>query len=557
MPPKEAFYSRLHKKGITDAQYEYAQEVWNAFNCKTFKDYHDVYLATDVLLLADCMQEFRRTSYKTYGLDPLWYYSSPGLFWDALFKVTKQELELITDLDMLLFVEKGMRGGISMVSIREAIANNEHCKHYNSEQLKSWILYLDANNLYGWAMLQHLPIGNFKWLVEAEFMNLKSQLEKGAIKDDADTGYILEVDPNYPKELHPKHTDYPLAVESLEVPREWVSPYTEELIQRKGGKHLSVKKLIPNLYDKKKYVLHYRNLQYYLSQGMVLEKIHRVISFDQKAWMKPYIELNTYLRTLATTAFEKDFYKLANNAVFGKSMENLRKRQRVELVQPETNPKKYRKLIADPLFKGRKIFSDNLVAVHIKKGLIRMERPIYVGFTVLELSKLCMYQFYYDILKEKYGENVELAYTDTDSLLVKITTENIYKDMVKMADHFDFSDYPKDHEVIKSLPEDQWITTNGKRVLKNKKVPGLFKDELNGKVISWFIGLKPKMYSFIKAGEDSNNPKDGGRKAKGVPKSIVQNEFTHERYRRVLYEKRLDDIVKFNTIRSEYTQWKL
>jgi len=195
---------------------------------------------------------------------------------------------------------------------------------------------------------------------------------------------------------------------------------------------------------------------------MVLEKIHRVISFDQKAWMKPYIELNTYLRTLATTAFEKDFYKLANNAVFGKSMENLRKRQRVELVQPESNPKKYRRLIADPLFKGRKIFSENLVAVHIKKGLIRMERPIYVGFTVLELSKLCMYQFYYDILKEKYGENVELAYTDTDSLLVKITTENIYKDMVKMADHFDFSDYPKDYEVIKLLLENQWITSNGK-----------------------------------------------------------------------------------------------
>jgi len=220
-------------------------------------------------------------------------------------------------------------------------------------------LYLDANNLYGWAMLQHLPIGNFKWLAEYEFGNLKSQLEKGSIKDDADTGYMLEVDLKYPKELHPKHTDYPLAVESLEVPREWVSPYTEELIQRKGDKYLSMKKLIPNLHDKKKYVLHYRNLQYYLSQGMVLEKIHRVISFDQKAWMKPYIELNTYLRTLATTAFEKDFYKLANNAVFGKSMENLRKRQRVELVQPETNPKKYRKLIADPLFKGRKIFSDN------------------------------------------------------------------------------------------------------------------------------------------------------------------------------------------------------
>src|SRR6266536_357468 len=223
-----------------------------------------------------------------------------------------------------------MRGGISMVSLREAIANNEHCKHYNSEQLKSWILYLDANNLYGWAMLQHLPIGNFKWLAEYEFGNLKLQLEKGSIKDDADTGYMLEVNLKYPKELHPKHTDYPLAVESLEVPREWVSPYNEELVCKNGGKYLNTKKLVPNLYDKEKYVLHYRNLQYYLSQGMVLKKINRVILFDQKAWIKPYIELNTYLRTQATTVFEKDFYKLANNSVFGKSMENLRKRQKVE-----------------------------------------------------------------------------------------------------------------------------------------------------------------------------------------------------------------------------------
>ena len=111
------------------------------------------------------MQEFRCTSYKTYGLDPLWYYSAPGLFWDALFKVTGQKLELITDMNMLLLVEKGMRGGISMVSLREAIANNEYCKYYNSDQLKSWILYLDANNLYGWAMLQYLPIGNFQWLL--------------------------------------------------------------------------------------------------------------------------------------------------------------------------------------------------------------------------------------------------------------------------------------------------------------------------------------------------------------------------------------------------------
>jgi hypothetical protein len=547
LPSKEEFYSKLHKKGITDEQYNYAQKVWHATKCKTFKDYHDVYLATDVLLLADCIQEFRRVSYETYGLDALWYYSAPGLFWDALFKVTKQRLELMTDLNMILFIEKGMRGGISMVSLREAIANNEYCPNFNPSDPKSWILYIDANNLYGWAMMQCLPTGNFQWLTEYEINNLKFN----DIKSDAKTGYILEVDLKYPKELHPKHTDYPLAPESLEVPREWVGEYTESLIKRNGGKYIDVKKLVPNLHDKKKYIIHYRNLQYYLSQGMILEKIHRVISFDQSAWMKPYIEFNTRLRAKATTTFEKDFYKLANNSVFGKSMENLRKRQKVELIQPQTNPKRYRKLIADPLYKGRKIFYDNLVAVHLKKAVIKMERPIYIGFSVLELSKLCMYQFYYDILKMRYGDNVELAYTDTDSLLVKITTENVYKDLTEMAEYFDFSDYPKDHEIIKSLPENQWITNGTKRELKNKKIPGLFKDEYNGKIIVEFIGLKPKMYSILLSNEDSRNPKHGGRKAKGVPKSIVKSDFTHERYKKVLHEEILNDTVKFNTIRSE------
>src|SRR6266516_1514472 len=258
--------------------------------------------------------------------------------------------------------------------------------------------------------------------------------------------------------------------------------------------------------------------------------------------MKTYIELNTGLRTKATTEFEKDFYKLMNNSVFGKSMENLRKRKKVDLVQPKTNPKKYRKLTSDPAFKSRKIFSENLMAVHRQKTEIKLDRPTYIGFSVLELSKLCMYQFYYDVLKNRYENNCRLCYTDTDSLIVEIGTNNVYADMIEMADHFDFNDYPKDHAIRKALGDE--------RVLVNKKIPGKFKDELSVTIMSEFIGLRPKMYSVLRAGENPNtaNPKPEGfkesiRKAKGVPKSIVKEEFHHQRYKSVLFEKKLDDTI--------------
>ena len=149
---------------------------------------------------------------------------------------------------------------------------------------------------------------------------------------------------------------------------------------------------------------------------MVLEHIYEAIKFDQSPWMKPYIEMNTALRAKAKNDFEKDFFKLMNNSVFGKTMENLRKRQRVSIVQPITDPKKYKKLTSDPSFKSPKIFSENLVAIHRRKTEVNLNRPTYIDMCVLDLSKLCMYQFYYDTLKARYGERVRLCYTDTDSL---------------------------------------------------------------------------------------------------------------------------------------------
>ncbi|GET51959.1 hypothetical protein RIR_jg3733.t4 [Rhizophagus irregularis DAOM 181602=DAOM 197198] len=545
LPPKGAFYSKLNETHISNKEYEYAQYVWEKAGCKTMQDYHDIYLKTDVLLLADIFQNFREMALKKYGLDPLWYYSTPGFAWDALFFITGQRLDLITDQDMYMMVEQGLRGGISMVSKRYARANNPDMGEgkWTAEKPKSSILYLDANNLYGWAMLQYLPTGNFHWVKEEnKLSNIQKQIESNEIPDDSSEGYILKVKLEYLQALHSQHTDYPLAPERMKVKKEWLSKKQQEIIARSGQRYTPTDKLIPNLFDKDEYVVHYRNLQYYVSQGLVIKKVYEAIKFEQAPWMKPYIEFNTAERAKAKNDFEKDFYKLMNNSVFGKTMENLRKRVRVSVVQPQTHPKKYKKLTSDPAFKGRKIFSENLVAIHRLKVEVMLNRPTYVGMSVLDLSKLCMYQFYYDTLKVRYGEKIQLCYTDTDSLLVQIQTEDINADLIDMADQFDFSDYPKDHPVRKAL---------GDKTNINMKIPGKFKDECNGAVIAEFIGLRPKMYSILKVGDETTNPKHGIRKAKGVPSKVVKKEFHHERYNKALFDPKHNDTVTFRAIRSD------
>ena len=164
LPPQEAFYSSLSDEGISEEDYKHAQEVWDTFNCANIGDYHDLYLGSDVLLLADVFENFRRTALSTYGLDPAHYYTLPGYSWDCLLKLTNIELEQITDPDMYLFIEKGLRGGSSMVSHRHAQANNQYMENCNNKEPTSFIQYLDANNLYGWAMSEPMPTGGFQWV---------------------------------------------------------------------------------------------------------------------------------------------------------------------------------------------------------------------------------------------------------------------------------------------------------------------------------------------------------------------------------------------------------
>ena len=492
LPPREAFYSKLSGKGITEKDYEHAGNVWNSFKMKTFKEYHELYNITDVLLLADVFENFRDLCLKIYGLDPVYYFTAPGLAWDACLKMTSVKLELLSDSNMLLMFEEGIRGGISIISNRYGEANNKYMrKGFNKNKPSKYLMYLDANNLYGCAMSEKLPTHGFKWLLDREIGKL---FNNQVLQVWEKIPCILEVDLEYPENLHDLHNDY---------------PFCPERVKCKNG----VEKLIPNLNDKTKYVIHYKNLIQCLRAGIKLKKIHSGIKFVESEWMKPYIDKNTNLRAMTKNNFEKDFYKLMNNSVFGKTMENLRNRVDVRLVNTK---EKLRKLVAKPNFKSRKIFNENLVSVHMKKTSLLMNKPIYLGMCILDLSKIIMYDFHYNYIKSKYADKAKLLFTDTDSLMYEIQTEDFYKDISgDVKDRFDTSDYPENHP-------------SGIPTGENKKVLGMMKDEVAGKIIKEFVGLRSKLYSFVMD--------DGGetKKCKGIKKQVVESSIRHEHYKTCL-----------------------
>ena len=257
------------------------------------------------------------------------------------------------------------------------------------------------------------------------------------------------------------------------------------------------KKLVCNLYNKKKYVAHINSLKQALNHGLKLRKIHRIIEFNQEAWLKPYIDMNTELRKLARNDFEKDLFKLMNNSVFGKTMENIRKHREIKLV---TTDKKRSKLVSEPNYHTINLISEDLSIIEMKKTKVKMNKPNYLGLSILQISKILMYEFWYDYMKPKYNDNVRLCCMDTDSFIMNIKTNYFYKDISDDVDNrFDTSNYEVKRPLLMG---------------KNKKVIGLMKDELGGEIITEFVTLRPKTYSYLT--DDSKEDK----KAKGTKKSV-------------------------------------
>ena len=387
--------------------------------------------------------------------------------------MTKTELDKIDDPDMHLFIEEGMRGGICVAAKKYSKANNEYFEDYDSTEKRNEINYDDMNNLYGKAMMSYLPYKDFKW-ISIKDENISKVLNK---KDNRKHGYILKVDMYLPNELHNQQSDFPMVPEKLIVKKDMLSKQQIEMMKKINIKIGTSKKLIPNLFPKEKYVVDLKNLRYYLRNGWIVTKVHNILKFEQLKWMKPYIEFNTQKRMQATNKSDKEFFKLMINFVYGKTMENMRKRMKIRIVNNQRDCIKYS---SRPTFINSIIYGINLIAINEKKFKIKFNKPIYVGFSVLEEIKLIMYKYWYGFLK-KVCPDVELIYMDTDSFI--FDEESNFDDIrLNNKEYCDLSDYPKNNKM---------------HDLSNKKTPGIMKNEKPLNRIKQVYALKSKSYNIL------------------------------------------------------------
>ena len=423
-------------------------------------EYHDLYVQSDTALLTDVFESFRDKCLEIYELDRAHFLSAPGLAWQACLKKTQVELELLTDNDMLLMFEEGIRGGMCQATHRYAKANNKYMNNHDKNEESSYLEYLDANNLYRWAMSHKLPVRNFKCIEKGDI----SKFNEAFIKDydeNSDKGYIFEVDVKYPETIRMLHSDLAFLPERMKINK--------------------CTKLTCTIQNKENYIIHIRALKQAINHRLKLKKVHKVIEFDQEAWLKPYIDMNTDLIKQAKNDFEKDFFKLMNNSVFGKTMENVRNHRHIKIV---TMDKRRSILASEPNYYSTKYISKDLLIMEMKKTEVKMNKPIYLGQAILDLSKTLMYEFWYDYIKPKYSDKARLCYMDTNSFVMNIKTEDFYKDISSDVERwFHTSNYDKKDN--RPLP-----------IGKNKKVIGVFKDELCGKIVTEFCALTAKAYTY-------------------------------------------------------------
>jgi hypothetical protein len=527
LPPKHKFYSKLTDSHISTKEYLRAKLVWNKFQCNKLLDYHNLYLSSDVLLLADIWENFKYVCYRIYNLDASYYYTAPSLSWDAFLKHQQNEcrkenknfeIELLTDIDMMTMVESGIRGGLSQISKRYAKANHKGMNTYDKNLYDAYILYLDANNLYGYAMSQYLPQSGFCW--NNQQWTAEDIMRLG---DKDPVGYLFDVDLHYPEELHDHHNGYALAPESMSVMNHMLNEWQQE--DRKESK---CNKLITSFYDKKNYVVNYRLLKLYLQLGLKLTKVNRVLQYNQSDYMASYIMKNTEERKRAKNDFEKDFYKLMNNSVYGKTMENVRNRINFSLVCSEDKALNFHNTM-----KKRTIFNETCVGVHLLKKEVKLCKPVFIGQCVLDDSKHLMYDFHYNFMLKNFDRNnIDLLFTDTDSLCYEIRKQNPYAVIGKNKEKFDLASYPKDHTL--------YDTTNDKAI-------GKFKDEAVKKKMDYiteFVGLRSKMYSYTTALDNAEH-----HKCKGVKKYVVEKQFKTQFYKDCLHSRKSQEVQQ-NGFRS-------
>jgi len=524
LPPPAAFASQLSGSAELKAKdHAHAQKVWDTLGCDTLLDYTEEYLISDILLLADCFEAYRKVCLQHYQLDPSRFVTAPSLAWKACLKKTGAKIKTFTEgqEDMLEFAEQNRRGGlVQSVTRHFECTDNDACS------------YIDANNLYGWAMKQPLPTGEFEWL----------QVDQRAQDDNAlaafscemflrglsrvDKGYLIECDVHCPIELHDKFNDLPLFPESkVGTPSTFMQQhYADEII----APERRCNKLVADLKPKTHYGTHIDMLLFAIDQGYVCTKIHRVLKFSTKNWMEEYIDFNTNQRNVCKAAGDdvgSALFKLLNNSVYGKTCENVHNRANIKTAIWGDNAR-ISKLGAQSHLKTYKVFenieaaNESYVAFAMGKTRVMVDKPVAVGVCVLELSKLLMYRAWYEKIKPTHP-TATLLYMDTDSFIVGM------KGTPEAPARFQFGDD-----------------------LMDKNTLGLFKDELGGLRIKEVVSLRAKTYSVKTA-----DPKEDILKAKGVPKkarTVNGAALSHAHYIAALTKTLPEDAqkIRYNHFRS-------
>jgi hypothetical protein len=457
------------------------------------------------------------------GLDPAHYFTLPGLTLDSALKMTKVKLDRLMEEEQYEFVEKGIRGGFTFI--------NQHYLHVNAEDIdpdsynpnapRHEMLYIDANNLYGHALSKLLPKSDFRWLSSEECSALEESIS--TVDLDGDTGFLLEVDLGYPHEIHDKTKDLPLAPEKLKINTNCLSAFMKEQYKRlsKGSLPKTYEKLLLTQWDKTSYVVHGKLLQFYLRQGMVLQKIRRGLIFKQDYVFREYISYNSSKRQVARNAFEKDFYKLKNNALYGKTVENVRRRMNFRICN---SAEKQLNLASNPSYLSTIIFNESLTGVRLAKEIAVLDKPVFIGQAVLDLAKLEMYELYYDKLRQYENEFnccIRLVGGDTDSFFLSVENCNVYRELLPAMQRdslLDASNFAANHPLFSE---------------GQKAKLGCVKDESEGNPYLEWVLLKPKAYSML-----CRDAAGSKKRAKGVRRATVRKEITHELYRETFFHEK-------------------
>ena len=514
----EAYFSKTKNKIPYQEEIDRTNEIIKIFRIKNGRELTELYNKADVILLADIFEKFIKVSISEFGINPLYHISLPGTTWANGLRYTRTELELIKNVDLFQMFESGIRGGLS------GIFGDRYIESDND----TVIVHVDMNNLYGFAMLMYLPTGNFQIY---ENNSITESFVKKVLNthDCSNTGYVLIVDLIHPDSIKYKSKNFPFCPENKKINPDNFTEYMKEHVP---NPFRPTSKLICDQTNKEFYIVHYGNLKFYMRMGMIIKKVHRIVSFDQSPWLQAYIDYNTQKRAQADSDFIKDYHKNLICSFFGKTMEDVRNRIKVEFAK-NTDVKKNLRYQSRLDFNGIHKSYQDYDTYTFKSNVVKMEKPIYLGFCILELSKLLMYETYYDKLQKYFGvDGIQIHYQDTDAFIMSIKTNDIVHDLSKLQDQykmFDFSNLNKEHRLFSN---------------EFKKIPGYLKIETPKSLyIDKFVCLRSKCYAYLTQLDGFN------KKFKGIVKGY-KKEISFDQYYKCLKNETYDRTCKQFCIRN-------